>query len=146
MAAAQRNEPIPEGWALDEVGASTTDASAALRGTMVPVGGPKGAALALMVEVLSATLTGANSSRDATSFFDADGDPPGVGHFCIAIDPGAAAAGFATRLEALVGVIEAEDGARLPGTSRLARRKIAETAGIAVPRETVERIRKIAHG
>ena len=48
MAARQRGEAIPEGWALDREGRPTTDAEAALAGSMVPAGGAKGAALALV--------------------------------------------------------------------------------------------------
>lgn len=146
MAASERGEPIPEGWALDAEGRPTTDPAAALSGTMVPAGGAKGAALALVVEVLSATLTGANPSREATSFFDAEGDPPGVGHFAVAVDPEAAAADFAARMEALAAAIGDEPGARLPGAGRLARRRAAAAEGIAVPNATLERIRRIAHG
>jgi (2R)-3-sulfolactate dehydrogenase (NADP+) len=146
MAAAQRGEPIPQGWALDADGNATTDAEAALKGTMVPAGGAKGAALALMVEVLSATLTGANPSREASSFFDADGPPPGVGHLAIAIDPDAAAAGFVPRMEALAAAIEAEPGARVPGSGRIARRAAAQAEGISAAKATVDRIRSIAEG
>ena len=53
MGAKQRGEAIPEGWALDAAGRATTDPVAALGGTMIPVGDAKGAALALMVEILS---------------------------------------------------------------------------------------------
>ena len=60
LAANQKGEPIPEGWALDSEGRPTTDAKAALAGTMVAMGDAKGAALALMVEVLAAALVGAH--------------------------------------------------------------------------------------
>lgn len=122
MAASKKGEPIPEGWALDAAGTPTTDPEAALKGTMIPAGDAKGAALALIVEVLAATLTGANQSHHATSFFDAEGAPPGVGQLIITLAPGA---GFADRLAALLGDIEAQEGARLPGTSRLAAREKA---------------------
>ena len=49
MAAANRGESIPEGWALDADGQPTTDPKAALAGSMLPAGNAKGAALALMV-------------------------------------------------------------------------------------------------
>ncbi len=58
MAAKQRGEAIPDGWALDQEGKPTTDPDAALRGTMLPLGDAKGTALALMVELLAAGLTG----------------------------------------------------------------------------------------
>ena len=48
---------------------------------MLPMGDAKGAALALMVEILAATLTGARYSYEASSFFDAEGAPPGAGVF-----------------------------------------------------------------
>src|SRR5690606_20254247 len=64
MAEKQKGEPIPEGWALDANGNPTTDAAAALVGSMLPMGDAKGAALVLMVELLAAGLTGANYSMD----------------------------------------------------------------------------------
>lgn len=118
MAAAQRGDPIPEGWALDPDGNPTTDAQAGLKGTMLPMGDAKGTALALMVEILSATLIGANHSYDASSFFDGDGNPPGTGQLIIALDPSAFAPGFAERFAGLAEAIEVQDGARLPGQRR----------------------------
>ncbi|CAA9344353.1 MAG: Ureidoglycolate dehydrogenase, partial [uncultured Microvirga sp.] len=77
LAAKQRGEPIPEGWAFDAEGRPTTDPQAALDGTMAPLGDAKGTALALMVELLAAGLTGAVYAADASSFLDAEGPPPG---------------------------------------------------------------------
>ena len=51
--------PMPEGWALDQDGRPTTDASAALQGTLLPVGGYKGYGLALIVDLLCGVMTGA---------------------------------------------------------------------------------------
>ena len=73
MAAAQAGEPIPEGWALDAEGRPTTDPEAALAGTMLPLDGPRGAALALMVEMLAAGLTAARFAGEASSFLAAAG-------------------------------------------------------------------------
>ena len=76
LALKQRGERVPEGWALDPEGRPTTDPDAALRGTMLPLGDAKGTALALMVELLAAGLTGANFAAEASSFLDAKGPPP----------------------------------------------------------------------
>lgn len=134
MVAARQGEPIPEGWALDSTGRPTTDAEAAMQGTMLPMGDAKGAALVLMVEILAAVLTGARFGFEASSFFTADGEPPGVGQFLVAIDPEAFSAGaFAERLETLIGAILAQDGTRLPGERRLALRAAAARDGIVVP-------------
>ncbi len=145
MVAAQRGEAIPDDWALDADGRPTTDAKAALAGTMLPLGDAKGAALALMVEILAAALTGANFAAEASSFFDDQGPPPGVGQCLIAIDPGPfSGGGFGERLEVLLGAIEDEPGARLPGTRRLALRDKAMAEGISVPEPLLERIRQLA--
>jgi (2R)-3-sulfolactate dehydrogenase (NADP+) len=131
LTAIQKGEPIPEGWALDASGKPTTDAKAALAGTMVPLGDAKGTALALMVELLAAGLTGANFAAEASSFLDAEGPPPGTGQFLIAIDPSPFAGGLA-RFAAMARSIEEQEGARLPGRRRLAARKRAETEGLSI--------------
>src|SRR5262249_49040944 len=69
-AAPRGAEPVPADWAVDADGRPTTDAQAALKGALQPIGGPKGAALALMVEVLAVALTGAQFGFEASSFFD----------------------------------------------------------------------------
>ena len=133
LAAKQRGERIPEGWALDEAGQPTTDPDAALRGTMLPLGDAKGTALALMVELLAAGLTGATYAAEASSFLDAEGPPPGTGQLIVAFDPAALGGADATgRFAALAAAIEAQAGARLPGARRLEARRRARTDGIAL--------------
>lgn len=139
LAAKQKKQSIPEGWALDADGHATTDADAALSGTMVPLGDAKGAALALMVEILSACLIGANRSKDATSFFDGKGPPPGVGQLMIVFDPAAFGnASFGASMTALAGSILSQDGPRLPGSRRIASRKKAVDDGLVIPNEVLE--------
>ncbi|MEM6847291.1 MAG: Ldh family oxidoreductase [Pseudomonadota bacterium] len=130
--AAAEDEPIPEGWALDAEGRATTDAKAGLAGTMVPMGDAKGVALALMVEVLSAGLTGANYGFQASSFLDAEGEPPSVGQLLIAMDP-ARMGGSAAHIGTLLAAIDAEEGARRPGARRLLARAAAAREGLAIP-------------
>ena len=132
LAAKQRGESIPEGWAMDAEGKPTTDPDAALWGTMAPLGDAKGIALALMVELLAAGLTGARFAAEASSFLDAKGDAPGTGQLILALDAGAFAANAIARFGALAASIEAQEGARLPGMRRLALRRKAEREGIAV--------------
>jgi (2R)-3-sulfolactate dehydrogenase (NADP+) len=133
LSAQQRGEAIPEGWALDVAGQPTTDPAAALDGTMLPLGDAKGTALALMVELLAAGLTGSNFAADASSFLDAKGSPPGTGQLLIAFDPSAfGGAGTIEHFGALAAAIEAQPGARLPGARRLAMRKAAETGGVSI--------------
>jgi (2R)-3-sulfolactate dehydrogenase (NADP+) len=131
VAARQKNLPIPAGWALDKDGNPTTDAQAALDGTMIPAGDAKGAALAMMVEALAAGATGANFAFNASSFLDAKGPAPGTGQLLLALAP-AAVGGSLVHLTALFDEIAAEPGARLPGARRFATRREAERLGIAV--------------
>lgn len=133
MAAKQKGESIPEGWALDEQGQPTTDPVAALRGTMVPLGDAKGTALALMVELLAAGLTGARYAAEASSFLDAEGAPPGTGQLILAIDPVAVGGpGTLARFSELAASVEEQEGARLPGSRRLGLRQKAQADGINV--------------
>lgn len=140
LKAKQDGRPIPEGWALGPDGAPTTDPTAALAGTMVPMGDAKGAALALVVEVLAAALTGANLAGDAANFFEAEGDPPGTGQLILAFHPPAFGGdGFAARMARLAAMIEGQDGARLPGHRRFAARVRAARNGILVSDDLVAR-------
>jgi LDH2 family malate/lactate/ureidoglycolate dehydrogenase len=83
---AQRlGEKIPLGWALDESGAPTEDPGAALKGTLLPIGGPKGYGLAFMVDVLAGMLSGSTFGRDIKSFHQLMG-PTGVGALTLAIN------------------------------------------------------------
>jgi (2R)-3-sulfolactate dehydrogenase (NADP+) len=146
LTAAQKGEAIPAGWAVDEQGAPTTDAAAALKGALAPIGGAKGAALALMVEVLAVALTGARFGFEASSFFDAEGPPPGVGQLLIAIDPAGfgGAEVFAERMAALAASIEDNGDARLPGARRLALRETAAREGLTVDAKLLAEVRALA--
>jgi (2R)-3-sulfolactate dehydrogenase (NADP+) len=131
--AAGKGEPIPEGWALDSDGRPTTDATAAMAGTMLPAGGIKGAVLVLMVEILAAALTGSNFGYEASSFFDADGPPPRIGQLFFVVRPECLSGeGFTGRVEELLGAITDQPGARLPGMSRLQGRERARELGVEV--------------
>lgn len=132
--AADKGEPIPAGWAVDAEGRPTTDARAAMGGSMLPIGDAKGAALVLMVELLAAALTGSNFGYEASSFFDAEGPPPNVGQFFLVLDPGRLAGErFLSRVEDLVAAIAAQPGTRIPGARRHAMRDRARREGIEIP-------------
>jgi (2R)-3-sulfolactate dehydrogenase (NADP+) len=133
VAAEKAGKTIPADWAVDADGHPTTDARAALAGTLLPIGGAKGGALALMIEILAAAVTGSAFGWEASSFFDDKGGPPNMGHVLIAIDAGLLSAGaFDGRMAVLLDAIAAEPGARLPGTRRLAHRARAATEGLGV--------------
>lgn len=138
VAARERGEPIPEGWAVDAEGQPTTDAARAVAGAMLPFGDAKGAALALMVEMLAAGLTGARYAREATSFLDAEGSPPETGQFIVAISAEALSADAPERFAELAGRIEADGDARLPGQRRLERRAQVRAQGLTVEQSLLD--------
>ena len=65
--ALRRGEKIPKGWALDDNGAETEDPAEALKGVMLPMGGPKGSALAVMMDVFSGVLSGSAFAGHVTN-------------------------------------------------------------------------------
>lgn len=134
--AADEGRPIPEGWALDADGNPTTDATAAMGGSMLPLGDAKGAALVLAVEIMAAAMTGAHFGYEASSFFDDKGGPPRVGQFILAFNPGPLSGGsYAERLEVLLAAVTDQPGARLPGARRIGARARSANEGIDVPDE-----------
>jgi (2R)-3-sulfolactate dehydrogenase (NADP+) len=144
MVAAREGRPIPLGWALDREGRPTTDPQAGLEGSMLAMGGAKGAMLALVVELLVTALTGAAMGFEASSLFVDEGNRPRLGQAFLAVDPGALAgrAIYAERIETLIGAMSAEPAVRLPGERRRALALAAEKDGVelapALHRQLVE--------
>ena len=137
MVAAKEGRAIPQGWALDAQGQPTTDPRAGMAGSMLPIGAvssPKGAMLALVVELLVSAVIGAKFGFEASSFFVDAGNRPGIGQAFIVIDPGALAGRghFLDRIEVLVAEMLGDEGVRLPGARREALRLKAEAEGIEV--------------
>ena len=137
MVAAKQGDAIPLGWALDRAGEPTTDANAALEGSMLPIGAvssSKGAMLALIVELLVTALIGANFGFEASSFFVEEGNRPDIGQAFLIVDPGALAGRehYLDRLELLVREMLTDEGVRLPGARRETLRLRAEADGVAV--------------
>ena len=144
MLANQKKERIPEGWAIDEQGNPTTNAQKALSGAMLPIGDAKGSALALMVEILAAGLTGSKFGFEASSFLDSEGDSPDVGQLLIAIDPSFFSGdSFADRMETIVSAILDQPSTRLPGSKRLEKRKESKEKKIAISKELYDEITRL---
>jgi len=138
MVAARDGKAIPLGWALDAQGQPTTDPQAGLAGSMLPLGAlssPKGAMLALVVELLVTALIGSQFGFEASSFFVDEGNVPRLGQTFIVIDPGALAgrASYLSRIEVLLADMLGDEAVRLPGARRLALQRHAEQQGVAIP-------------
>ena len=119
-AKAQSGEALEPGWALDENGAPTTDAKAALKGMLAPLGGVKGYALAVLVESLTGALIGPKLAADIPDMFDKSvaAKPQEISHFLIAIKAEALTVDGINRFSELNKRVAAAGG-RLPGMNRL---------------------------
>jgi LDH2 family malate/lactate/ureidoglycolate dehydrogenase len=131
---------IPAGWALDAEGAPTTDAKAALAGSVLPIGGAKGYGLAVLVEMLCGALADGPPGFDIT-YENVARRPSGIGHFFLAINPAgfAGTEAFVRRADHVAQVIEtskrragAEGPPRLPGRRAQDARRRALAGGVPV--------------
>jgi (2R)-3-sulfolactate dehydrogenase (NADP+) len=146
MMAMRKGERIPEGWALDRHGRPTTDPKEAIEhGSLFPIGGAKGAMLALMFELICASLTGAAIGPEADSFFSEQGNKPRIGQAFLAVDPSALAGTeiFSERVETVVQTMLADPEVRLPGARRFASERAARAGGIEIPDDLLAQIQKL---
>lgn len=138
-------KPLPEGWAVGPDGEPTTDPETALAGAQLPFGGHKGAAIALMVELLAGALVGDMFSFEAKEVDTAKTGAPLGGEFMIAIDPGRCiadgdrAAQMAHSEQLFARILE-QPGTRLPSDRRFAARERTPAEGVEIPRALHEEI------
>ncbi len=137
MIAARDGHALPEGAGLGPDGRPTTDPKAVLDGVLLPFGGYKGSAIALMIELLAAGLIGQPFSPEIRRAANFDGGPEQGGELIIAIDPDrfGDAEGWRAHAEAFFGEMLAEPGVRLPGARRIANRARSQTEGVRLPAE-----------
>lgn len=137
--AAANGEPIPEGWALDKDGNPTTDAQAAYEGVVLPLGGPKGSGLSLMMEVLGGVMTGAAFGGEVrNAYFDFE-TPQNVGHTIIAFKPGVFVGDdYGQRMQELIGRAKAstpvypDQPILMPGEPEFQREAAGRANGLAI--------------
>ncbi len=149
MVAAKAGQSIPLGWAVDADGEPTTDPQKGMMGSMLPVGAatsPKGAMLALMVELMVTAVIGAQFGFEASSFFVDAGNQPRIGQAFIVIDPGALAGTdtYYDRMETVITEMLRDDGVRLAGARRLALERAAARDGLQVADAMVAQLEKLA--
>lgn len=140
--AAREGHEVPLGTGLDAQGEFTTDPKEILKGVLLPFGGYKGSAIALMVELLAAGAVGESFSFEAAEKDNKDGGPPEGGEFMLAISPEVLAGpGWAEHCEKFFTRFEAIEGARLPGSRRHKNR--SSSAPRAINADLVTRIRAL---
>lgn len=134
-------KPLPDGWAIDSNGKPTNDPAAALEGAQLPFGGYKGAALALMVELLAGALIGDNFSIESSEQDSHAVGAPLGGEFLMAIDPAHfGATNHLARSEYLFEQILAQPGTRLPSQRRYDARIESQAHGVKVANVLLEEL------
>lgn len=83
--AKERRTAIPPGWAADADGNPTTDPAAAIDGLILPMAGPKGYVIAVMMDLLAGVLTGAGSGVEVAGPYDPQ-RRSNAGHLLITLD------------------------------------------------------------
>lgn len=147
MIAARDGHDVPVGWGLGPDGEDTTDPAAILKGVQLPFGGYKGGAIAMMVEILAAGLSGGETSPEAEASYTGHGGPSAAGHLILAMDPARFGQdAFLARVETLFEEMLAQDGVRLPGDRRLENRARTPTEGVHIPKPLHDEVAAIAAG
>ena len=149
--AASKGQRIPLGWALDAEGRPTEDPKAALKGTVVPIGGPKGYGLALIVDVLSGVMTGADFGTRLTSVHELK-QHSSVGFVTQALDITAFAEWDEFQTSTATLVAEVLNSPRAPGVSRIylpgeiewLKQQERLESGVPVPHKVLDELRQLA--
>lgn len=146
MIAAREGHELPPGVGLNATGEPTTDPKAILDGgTMLPFGGYKGSAIAMMIELLAGGLIGQGFSFEAGERDNRDGGPPRGGELVLAMDPEkfGDASGWSDHCEGFFKRLLEHDGTRLPGSRRYKNREATPQEGVSVPRELYDKIESL---
>ncbi len=152
--AAREGRAIPDTWALDGEGRPTTDPEAALKGTLLPIGGPKGAGLSMLMDILCGVLTGARFAGDVGDQYKNFDRPQGVGHFILVMKPDLfiSTDDFTARMAELVDTVKANpkaDGVEeifMPGEPESLVEAARRSEGIPYRRVDLEPLAEIARG
>lgn len=150
LLAREQDHPIPEGWAVDTDGQPTTDPHRAM--AVVPLGGPKGYGLALMVEFLAGVFTGAGLTFSIRRMYDHWDEPQDVGHFFLTLDPEKTIGRdlFIKRAGELWDTLKSTppapgfDEVLIPGELEEQKRQRRQANGIPIPEAVYEQLRELS--
>jgi len=140
MLAALEGHAVAGDVGIDAEGRATTDPKAIMAGgALLPFGGHKGSAIAAMVEILAAALTGGRFGFDDRSAQYPGAESSNAGQSVVLIDPAVTAgAGFGERVDKLFSRLTSVGVPRLPADRRYAARRKAEKDGIVVEQKTYD--------
>ena len=150
--AAKLGQSIPEGWALTEDGKPTTDPNLGMKGSVVPIGGPKGYGISLFIDILCGILGGAEFGPHLGNMLNDFKNPQNVGHFfsCIDISKFTTLDIFTERLSQMVKEIKAlpkNDGVNeifMPGEIEANKIKERKQNGIPLSAPVYEELKELS--
>lgn len=148
ISAEKEGRPIPLGWAINREGKSTTNAKEALEGAVLPVGGAKGYALALAVEVIAGIVSGSAYGKHVGWIYDESLEPVNIGHSFIVFDINRLIAfeDYNDRMNDMIQEIksiplmEGVDEIRIPGENRSRINAERKVSGIPLTQKLVEEL------
>lgn len=156
ITASQRGEDIPSGWAIDQAGHDTTDAEAALRGSVLPFGGPKGSGIAMMADIMAGVMTGAAFGRDIGDLYTEMTRPQNTGVSIQLLDVGLfqPVEVFKRRIDQMIEAVKAVqtrpdfDEVVVPGEIEARTARQRELSGVPLGSEVIARLQETAepHG
>ena len=140
LLASKAKRELSPGIAVDKDGNATLDPDAFLQGgAFLPFGGHKGSAIAFMIEILSAAVTGGRFGFDDRVADFPGGKTSHAGQFVMVLDPvRTAGPEFFDRVEDLIAHLKASGAKRLPGDRRYSQRQRSLSEGISVSSEYYE--------
>jgi len=143
MVAARDGHKVPLGTGLNKDGKETTDPKEISKGgVLLPFGGYKGSAIAMMVELLAGALVGENFSYETAAKDNNDGGPPRGGEFILAISPEKIAGpDWEKHSDEFFKKMQSMDGVRLPGERRHKNR--LDKGPRKINKELIEKIKKL---
>lgn len=152
ISASKQKMPIPEGWALDPEGNPTTDADKALAGSVLTMAGPKGYALAMMVDILAGVLSGSGYGKNVHSMYKDMKSPADVGHFflCINIEAFMPKEIFYRKIKKMKEEIknsakrQGVDEIRIPGEKKAKTKAGKLKSGIQLGNDVIEELKALA--
>ncbi len=147
-----QNIPLPPNWMVDpKTGAAVTDPQKTVDALLLPMGGYKGAGLALMLGLLAGTLNGALFGRDCVDFNAEPGKVTNTGQFVVALDPARfqPLEQFRSEVDRHSRELRASktlpgESVRLPGEERAKRRADRLANGLALAPELLAELDKLA--
>lgn len=151
--AARREEAIPEGYALDERGVPTTDPNEALKGSVLPIGGPKGSGIAMLMDIFGGLMTGAAFKGNVGDMNGSGGGIQNVGHWFLVFRPDVFLGDeqeYRNRMDELMQTVrggERADGVKriyTSGEMEAEREGINRKCGILYSTEEVETLHRLA--